>query len=110
MALCLASPQVVRDAIKEASTGRTCVIVSSKLSVIKDVDRIFVMQRGKVVEKGSHAELMRRQGVYHKLYTEEDGEPAAAEGAEGAAASETKDSDVASPSGLSLSPAQIRPS
>ncbi|KAK8765145.1 hypothetical protein V5799_032245 [Amblyomma americanum] len=102
--------QVVRDAIKEASTGRTCVIVASKLSVIKDVDRIFVMQRGKVVEKGSHAELMRRQGVYHKLYTEEEGEPAAAEGAEGAAASETKDSDVASPSGLSLSPAQIRPS
>ncbi|XP_075535200.1 phosphatidylcholine translocator ABCB4-like [Dermacentor variabilis] len=66
--------QVVRDAIAEASRGRTCVMVSSKLSVIKDVDRIFVMQRGRVVEKGSHAELMRREGVYHKLFTEEGAE------------------------------------
>ncbi|XP_049518639.1 phosphatidylcholine translocator ABCB4 [Dermacentor silvarum] len=66
--------QVVRNAIAEASKGRTCVMVSSKLSVIKDVDRIFVMQRGRVVEKGSHAELMRREGVYHKLFTEEGAE------------------------------------
>ncbi|KAH7964791.1 hypothetical protein HPB49_001356 [Dermacentor silvarum] len=65
---------VVRNAIAEASKGRTCVMVSSKLSVIKDVDRIFVMQRGRVVEKGSHAELMRREGVYHKLFTEEGAE------------------------------------
>ncbi|KAH6938572.1 hypothetical protein HPB50_010625 [Hyalomma asiaticum] len=70
--------QVVHDAIAEASKGRTCVIVTSKLSVIKDVDRIFVMQRGKVVEKGSHAELMRREGVYHKLFTEEGAEQSTA--------------------------------
>ncbi|KAH9372125.1 hypothetical protein HPB48_009326 [Haemaphysalis longicornis] len=68
------SQQAVREAIIDASKGRTCVIVTSKLSVIKDVDRIFVMQRGKVVEKGNHAELMRRQGVYHKLFTEEGAE------------------------------------
>ncbi|KAL3207408.1 hypothetical protein MRX96_010193 [Rhipicephalus microplus] len=66
--------RVVQNAITEASKGRTCVIVTSKLSAIKDVDRIFVMQRGKVVEKGSHAELMRREGVYHKLFTEEGAE------------------------------------
>ncbi|XP_049269943.1 ATP-dependent translocase ABCB1-like [Rhipicephalus sanguineus] len=70
--------RVVQNAIVEASKGRTCVIVTSKLSVIKDVDRIFVMQRGKVVEKGSHAELMRREGVYHKLFTEEGAEQSTA--------------------------------
>lgn len=64
--------QVVREAIRSASRNRTCVIVTAKLTPIKDVDRIFVMQKGKVVEKGSHAELMSRGGIYHKLFTEEN--------------------------------------
>ncbi|KAM7302951.1 ATP-dependent translocase ABCB1 [Ixodes scapularis] len=63
--------KVVREAIRSVCKGRTCVIVTARLWCVRDVDRIFVMQKGKVVEKGSHDELMSRGGVYHKLFTEE---------------------------------------
>lgn len=46
----------------------TCVIISHKLSVAKECDRIYVMDKGRIVESGTHGELMSRNGKYRELY------------------------------------------
>ncbi|XP_064473641.1 phosphatidylcholine translocator ABCB4-like isoform X3 [Ornithodoros turicata] len=60
-----------KAAIKQASRGRTCVVSTNRLYSVTSVDRIFVMQKGRVVEKGSHVELMLRRGVYYNLFVDE---------------------------------------
>jgi ATP-binding cassette subfamily B protein len=49
--------------------GRTSIIIAHRLSTIKNSDRILVISKGKIIEDGSHHELMKKQGVYYKLYT-----------------------------------------
>lgn len=49
--------------------GRTSLIIAHRLSTIKHCDRILVINRGRIVEDGSHHELMKKQGAYYKLYT-----------------------------------------
>ena len=48
--------------------NRTSLVVAHRLSTIKNADRIIVMERGEVVEAGSHEELLVRNGVYKMLY------------------------------------------
>ena len=48
--------------------GKTAIVIAHRLSTIQDVDRIFVLQRGGVVESGSHEELLARAGSYARLY------------------------------------------
>jgi ATP-binding cassette, subfamily B, bacterial len=49
--------------------GRTSLIIAHRLSTIKHSDRILVINRGKIIEDGSHHELMKSKGVYYRLYT-----------------------------------------
>lgn len=49
--------------------GRTSLIIAHRLSTIKHSDRILVINRGSIVEDGSHYELIRKKGIYYKLYT-----------------------------------------
>ncbi len=58
----------IQDAFGKMMQGRTSFIVAHRLSTIREADVILVMNDGKVVEKGSHAELMQRDGFYAKLY------------------------------------------
>jgi ABC-type multidrug transport system fused ATPase/permease subunit len=51
--------------------GRTSFIIAHRLSTIKQADRILVIEAGKIVEMGSHAELLRQQGHYYRLYTQQ---------------------------------------
>ncbi len=51
--------------------GRTSVIIAHRLSTIKRADRIIVIEHGRIVEMGSHAELLRRRGHYYQLYTKQ---------------------------------------
>ncbi len=62
------SEQQVRDSLERLSKGRTTLIVAHRLSAIKNVDRIFVMDAGKILEQGSHAELIKFDGIYSLLY------------------------------------------
>lgn len=58
----------IQDAFRKMMQGRTSFIVAHRLSTIREADVILVMNEGKVVEKGSHAELMAKKGFYARLY------------------------------------------
>ncbi|MBN2554466.1 MAG: ABC transporter ATP-binding protein [Anaerolineales bacterium] len=58
----------VQDAIHRLMKGRTVLIVAHRLSSLKEVDNILVMDAGKIVEEGTHAELMQRDSLYQRLY------------------------------------------
>jgi ATP-binding cassette subfamily B protein len=51
--------------------GRTSFIIAHRLSTIKRADRILVIEDGQITESGSHAELLRKGGHYHNLYTQQ---------------------------------------
>lgn len=57
----------IQSALEELSKGRTTLVVAHRLGTIRNADRIVVMQQGRIVEVGNHAELMKRQGAYAKL-------------------------------------------
>jgi ATP-binding cassette subfamily B protein/subfamily B ATP-binding cassette protein MsbA len=59
----------IMETIKELMRGRTTLIATHRLATIHDVDRIVVIERGRIVEQGRGAELLARRGVYAKLFT-----------------------------------------
>ncbi|KAK7416686.1 hypothetical protein QQX98_005012 [Neonectria punicea] len=61
------SEQVVQAAFERARKGRTMVAVAHRLSTIQNADVIFVFDQGNVVEKGTHSELINKQGVYYEM-------------------------------------------
>ena len=65
------------DSLERLMAGRTVVIVAHRLSTIRSVDRIYVLDHGRVVEEGSHAGLLERDGPYRRLYLHQaEGAPA----------------------------------
>uniref|UniRef100_A0A3B4XS69 ATP-binding cassette, sub-family B (MDR/TAP), member 4 n=1 Tax=Seriola lalandi dorsalis TaxID=1841481 RepID=A0A3B4XS69_SERLL len=67
------SEKVVQDALDQARKGRTCIVVAHRLSTIQNADRIAVLQKGVVVEQGTHQQLLAKKGVYHMLVTTQMG-------------------------------------
>src|SRR6202008_2815540 len=58
---------VIQQAIDRLSAGRTTLILAHRLSSVIGADRILVLDRGRIVETGRHAELIRREGPYRRL-------------------------------------------
>jgi subfamily B ATP-binding cassette protein MsbA len=63
------SERLVQGALEHLMEGRTTFVVAHRLSTIQRADRILVLDKGKLVEEGAHAQLMERKGLYHYLYT-----------------------------------------
>lgn len=61
--------KLIQDAITTIQKGRTSFVVAHRLSTIVDADRILVLKKGVVVEDGTHSELMKLEGYYYRLYT-----------------------------------------
>ncbi|MCK5740534.1 ATP-binding cassette domain-containing protein, partial [bacterium] len=61
--------KIIQNAIQKVSHGRTSFIIAHRLSTIRSADRILVIQNGKMTEEGSHSELLKLEGYYYRLYT-----------------------------------------
>ena len=61
--------QTIQKAINNILVGRTSFVIAHRLSTIKNADIIVVLQKGEIVEKGTHDELLRNKGYYYELYT-----------------------------------------
>jgi ATP-binding cassette subfamily B protein len=61
--------QAIQKALKVLFAGRTCMVIAHRLATIRDADRIIVLQQGRIVEQGSHDQLIASHGLYHRLYT-----------------------------------------
>jgi len=70
----------VQDALKRLMKGKTTIIIAHRLTTVLDADRIYVLNLGKVVEQGSHEDLIAQGGLYARLYQhdfkEEENSPA----------------------------------
>jgi ATP-binding cassette subfamily B protein len=60
--------EMIQEGLKEVLRNRTSLIIAHRLSTVREADRILVMQRGKVVEDGTHDDLLKLEGVYSQLY------------------------------------------
>ncbi|XP_060595692.1 ATP-dependent translocase ABCB1-like [Ruditapes philippinarum] len=65
------SEGVVQEALEKASHGRTTIVIAHRLSTIKNADMIAGFKDGRIIEKGTHDELMERNGIYYQLVTQQ---------------------------------------
>lgn len=67
-ALDLESESLIQDSLERLASNRTTIIVAHRLSTITHADNIFVIENGKVMENGSHSQLMKQRNIYHNLF------------------------------------------
>ena len=64
----LPSEKLIQKATEKITQNRTSIIIAHRLSTIEKANRIIVMHQGKVVEMGTHQELLNKKGYYSELY------------------------------------------
>ncbi|MDO4325699.1 MAG: ABC transporter ATP-binding protein [bacterium] len=59
---------MIKEAIERISKGRTVITIAHRLSTVENVDKIYVLEKGKIEEAGTSEQLLKKQGIYYKLY------------------------------------------
>jgi ATP-binding cassette subfamily C protein CydD len=62
-----ANEQLIRDALAQLSEGRTVLMIAHRLQLVHDADEIIILEKGRIVEKGNHKELLAQSGRYRAL-------------------------------------------
>lgn len=62
------SEALIQEAMFRLAANRTTLIIAHRLSTVRNVDRIYVMRKGRIVEEGNHADLLSADGYYAQLY------------------------------------------
>jgi ATP-binding cassette subfamily B protein len=65
------SERAVKENVDELLEGRTSFVIAHRLSTIRDADLIVVLERGRLVERGTHDELIERRGLYYYLLSQQ---------------------------------------
>lgn len=63
--------QEIQGALSQARSGRTTLIIAYRISSVKDADQILVLDKGRIIERGTHAELVKSKGKYHQMLLEQ---------------------------------------
>jgi ATP-binding cassette subfamily B protein len=67
------SESLIQEALEKLMKGRTCIVIAHRLSTISKLDRIIVLDKGAIIEDGTHTELLGQKGTYAKLWTHQSG-------------------------------------
>ncbi len=67
------SEKLIQDALKKLMKKRTSIVIAHRLSTIAHLNRIVVLDKGKIAEQGSHEELVKKKGIYAKLWSHQSG-------------------------------------
>jgi len=67
------SEQLIQSAMRDAMAGKTVIAIAHRLSTVMDMDRLIVLDRGRIVADGSHGELLRQGGLYAELWRKQSG-------------------------------------
>ncbi len=66
------SERIIQENLGRIREGRTVIFIAHRLSVMRECDEVFVLERGKIVETGTHASLLKREGLYAHLYRQQE--------------------------------------
>ncbi|HTU09280.1 MAG TPA: ABC transporter ATP-binding protein/permease [Allosphingosinicella sp.] len=64
----------IQETLSDVAQRRTCLVIAHRLSTVVDADQIIVLDQGKVAERGTHAQLLRRNGLYAEMWTRQQSE------------------------------------
>jgi len=73
----------VQEALAEALAGRTALVIAHRLATVQTADLIVVVEDGRIVERGTHVELLAARGRYAQLYWTQFAQPAGGQAADG---------------------------
>ncbi len=63
----------IRKALKEKTKGKTLILIAHRIATVQDADEIIVMDKGRIAERGTHAQLIEKNGIYREIYEIQNG-------------------------------------